>query len=62
MKVDTVFQTELGFYTLRQFEFLLKYILQIDAIDDPSIPRDLWWKAAVADHKKRFGDVDPLPM
>ncbi|KAJ6600287.1 putative pyranose oxidase [Mycena vulgaris] len=34
----------------------------IDTIDDPNIPRDPWWKTAVANHKKRFGDVDPLPI
>ncbi|KAJ7107426.1 putative pyranose oxidase [Mycena epipterygia] len=34
----------------------------VDAIDDPSIPRDPWWTAAVAEHQKRFGEVDPLPI
>ncbi|KAJ7649340.1 putative pyranose oxidase [Mycena polygramma] len=37
-------------------------LLQVDAIDDTSIPRDPWWKAAVANHKKQFGDIDPLPI
>ncbi|KAJ6503796.1 putative pyranose oxidase [Mycena sanguinolenta] len=34
----------------------------VDAIDDPAIRREPWWTAAVANHKKRFGDVDPLPI
>jgi len=34
----------------------------VDSIDDPSIKREPWWTAAVANHKERFGDVDPLPI